>query len=120
MWKLLYEDTFGFGEDRDPIRVESCGPDDLEGFKMLWNSVLRESLTGTADKPVPGFARFILVITGTDGKSVNISINTEKYLYHLASIKRLINTEYLNVIASRHYEFFLNNKDAEFDLSLIS
>ncbi|PKL17342.1 MAG: hypothetical protein CVV49_11705 [Spirochaetae bacterium HGW-Spirochaetae-5] len=120
MWKLLYEDTFGFGEDRDPIRVESCGPDDLEGFKMLWDSVLRESLTGTADKPVTGFARFTLVITGIDGKSVNISINTEKYLYHLAAIKSLMNSEYITGIASRHYDFFMNNKDAEFDLSLIS
>jgi hypothetical protein len=120
MWKLLYEDTFGFGEDRDPIKVESGGMDDFEGFKMLWVSVLTDSLSGTADKPVPGFARFTLVINGSDGKSKNISIDIEKYLFQLASIRSLMNSEYITLIAHRHYEFFLNNKEGEFDLSLIA
>jgi len=114
MWELLYEDTFGFGEDRDPLKVECSGDSAGDGLFILWDSVLRESITGTAGKPALGFARFTLVITSPGGAAEYISIDTDKYLNQLYSLKMESNPDKIKDIACRHYKSFLEGAEEQF------
>ncbi len=114
MWELIYEDTFGFGEDRDPVKSECAGENDRDGFIMLWNSVLNESIAGTAEKPVSGFARFTLVIKTPAGSASYISIDADRYLKQLSLLKHIACNDAINETACRHYEFFLKEKEKQF------
>ena len=69
MWELIYEDTFGFGEDRDPPRIEKKGHKGQDGFFQLWMIVLDEGLSISHGKPVAGFASFTLHMDFPNGNS---------------------------------------------------
>jgi hypothetical protein len=96
MWKLIYEDTFGFGEDRDPPGIDDEGIEDSVGFIRLWESVLCESISGTKEKPLKGFARFTLILTDSISSKKEISIDVVLHLKVLAYIKNSNNSELLN------------------------
>ncbi|HRX49551.1 MAG TPA: hypothetical protein P5120_18655, partial [Spirochaetota bacterium] len=114
MWKLIYEDTFGFGEDRDPPGVDDEGIDDSIGFIRLWESVLCESISGTTDRPLKGFARFTLVLTDSTGSRKEIRINVDLYLKTLAYIKSSNNYDKIKSMALNHYYYFINNDEESF------
>lgn len=114
MWRLIYEDTFNFGEDRDPPKVEASGDKDTDGFIHLWDSVLNESITGTVDKPAEGFARFTLVLTAQSGLSISVSLSTEKHLIKLAYLKYLSDDSLVRKTAVRHYNAFINGEEEQF------
>jgi hypothetical protein len=119
MWELIYEDTFGFGEDRDPPVVECSGDNDSEGFFRLWEALLNESITGPLEKPVPGFARFTLILIKPDGKRNDVRIDTEKYFNVLAAVRKEMNAESIKSISAMHLEFFLEGNEGEFWTSLL-
>lgn len=118
MWELIYEDTFGFGEDRDPPVTECRGDSDVDGFFSLWEAVLREGVTGPADKPVPGFARFTLVITRPDGKRIYISIDMDRYINKLSIVRQKKNSDIVKYISASHYELYMKGIEDEFWSSL--
>jgi len=114
MWELIYEDTFGFGEDRDPPMVECRGDNDAEGFFRLWNATLAESITGTHEKPVTGFARFTLLLIEPDGKRYYRSIDTDRYIHELAGIRKEFDRESIRKISARHYEYYSKGIEEKF------
>ncbi len=111
MWKLIYEDTFGFGEDRDPPKIEVTGENDIDGFYKLWTSVLNESITGTPEKPKAGFARFTLLINLPNKKSKSISIDVNNNIKNLAKLKYEMNNNRIKEISTRHYEAYIKNEE---------
>jgi len=118
MWKLIYEDTFGFREERDPPRVECHGENDKEGFLQLWYYVLNETLTESSTGISEGFARFTLILTGSDGSISNIRIDAEKEINTLIKLKNSYTMKTLPQISSKHYEMFSENREEEFWLNL--
>lgn len=120
MWELMYEDTFGFGDDRDPLKVERSGEDDGEGFYIMWTSVLSESITGTPGKPSPGFARFTLVITKPGNSPVYITIDTDRYLFPLSALKHNMKDSEIRELARCHYESCVSGSEDQFWSSLDS
>ena len=118
MWELVYEDTFGFGEDSDPPKVECCGESDIEGFFHLWDSVLSESITGTAEKPVLGFSQFTLVLTRPDGDRNYISLDIDRYINKLAFVREKRNREIIKYISASHHDLYIRGEEEKFWSSL--
>jgi hypothetical protein len=118
MWELIYEDTFGFGEDRDPLKIECSGNDDAEGFFRLWNSVLSESITGPPEKPVKGFARFTLALIFPGGVKKYVCIDMDGYFHELAAFRKDMNPETVRRISGRHYRHYLQGNEKKFYASL--
>lgn len=114
MWELIYEDTFGFGEDRDPPRIEKKGENVQDGFFQLWTGVLNESLVISNGKPVAGFASFTLRIVLPNGNSKYIAIDVRKYLDLLAKLKKEINPDKIRKISTEHYEAYKRNEEELF------
>lgn len=114
MWELIYEDTFGFGEDRDPPRIEKKGENGQDGFFQLWTSVLNESLVISNGKPVAGFARFTLRIVSPNGSSKYIPIDVHKHLDILAKLKQEANPDEIRKISIKHNEAFKKDEEESF------
>jgi hypothetical protein len=114
MWKLIYEDTFGFGEDRDPPKVEKTGNDGQDGFFQLWTNVLEEEITFSNGKFAVGFARFTLLIDLPDEKAKSISIEVGRYINRLTELKQEANQNKIKKIATDHYEACLKNEEESF------
>ncbi|MEN6623700.1 MAG: hypothetical protein ABFD50_19400 [Smithella sp.] len=115
MWELIYEDTFGFGEDRDPPRIEKKGENGQDGFFQLWTSVLNESLVISNEKPVVGFASFTLRIDLPDENSKKtVTIDVGKYLDLLAKLKQEANPDKIRKIAIEHYQACQKNQEDSF------
>lgn len=109
MWKLFYEDTFTFGDERDPPKIEAEGDDIAEGFLKLWEAVISESVSGTKEKPAIGFANFMLVLSYHDFKGIEIYIDVTKYLNILSFIKFSANPDSIKETAFKHYQALINN-----------
>ncbi len=114
MWKLIYEDTFGFGEDRDPPTIDKTGSDGREGFFQLWTSVLNEGLGVSGGGPVAGFARFTLLTDFPGEKERYISIDVRENIDRLAGLKTEADPEKIRKISSDHYEACLKNQEESF------
>jgi len=109
MWKLFYEDTFAFGDEREPPKIEAEGNDIAEGFLKLWEAVISESVSGTKEKPAIGFASFMLVLSNHNFTGIEISIDVNKYLNILSSIKFSANPDCIKEAAFKHYKAFTKN-----------
>ena len=114
MWKLIYEDTFGFGEDRDPPTIDKTGSDGREGFFQLWTSVLNEGLGVSGDRPVAGFARFTLLTDFPGEKERYISIDVRENIDRLAGLKTEADPEKIRKVSLDHYEACLKNQEESF------
>jgi hypothetical protein len=115
MWELIYEDTFGFGEDRDPSRIEKKGENAQDGFFQLWTSVLDESLGISNGKPVAGFASFTLrIILPDENSKKTVTIDVRKYLDILAKLKQEANPDKIRKISIKHYEAFKKEEEESF------
>lgn len=111
MWKLIYEDTFGFGEDRDPTKIEASGTNDIDGFNLLWSKVLNESISGTPEKPKIGFARFTLLIYMSQTKTKSISMDIDKNINAFAKLKYEMDENRIKEFSTKHYEAFFKNEE---------
>lgn len=114
MWKLVYQDTFGFGEDRDPPSIEKTGKDGHEGFLQLWTNVLNEGIGTAGGKPVAGFASFALIIDLPDKRTETVLIDVRRHLNRLAELKQEADPELIKRVAAAHYEACLNNEQEKF------
>lgn len=114
MWKLIYEDTFGFGEDRDPPTIEKTGSDGRDGFFELWTNVLNEGFGISGGRPAVGFARFTLLTDFPGEKERYISIDVREHLDRLAGLKKDADPEKIRKISSEHYEACLKNQEESF------
>lgn len=114
MWELIYEDRFGFGDDRDPPTIEKTGDNDSAGFCELWRSVLSESIAGSAANPAEGFAGFTLALINPGAEKAYVQIDTKKNLASLARIKRDMAEDEIRNIALSHYEAYRSGKEEEF------
>lgn len=114
MWELIYEDTFGFGEDRDPPRIEKTGNNGQDGFFQLWTSVLDEGIGVSNGKPVAGFAGFTLRIDFPDKNLETIAIDVRKYIDLLAKIKQEADPDKIRKISTEHYFACLKDEEESF------
>lgn len=114
MWKLYYEDTFGFGEDRDPPTVECSGEDIEEGFLKLWTCVLNESVVISSGEPAVGFATFILVIESAPEGLKSIPIDVHKHIAKLGALKKDVAQNAIKETAAAHCKAVLNNEEDGF------
>ncbi|MEN6373495.1 MAG: hypothetical protein ABFD75_01775 [Smithella sp.] len=114
MWELIYEDTFGFGEDRDPPGIEKTGRNGQDGFFQLWTSVLDEGVGISNGKPVAGFASFTLRINFPNDNTKTISIDVRKYIDILGKLKQEANIDKIRKISADHYEACLENDEESF------
>jgi|GEM_PF-2024807 len=114
MWKLVYQDTFGFGEDRDPPKIEKTGDDGYEGFLQLWTNVLDEGIVIAGGKPAAGFASFSLVIDLPDKRTETVLIDVHSHVNRLAALKQEANPDKIKKTAAAHYEACLKNEEEKF------
>jgi hypothetical protein len=114
MWRLICQDTFGFGEDRDPPHTDASGEDDEEGFYALWKAVIEETLSGDSAKPVVGFARFTLMLESKPVGKASISIDERRFLSPLAQLKSGKDPSRIRAVARSHLRSVLSGSEAAF------
>ncbi len=114
MWKLIYQDTFGFGEDRDPPVVQETGTRIEDGFFQLWTNVLAESVVMSGGKPAAGFAGFSLLVELSGEKTQGVFIDVHRHIERLGRLKQKAGPDALRKISDDHYAACLKNEEESF------